>query len=142
MPLDRLFEGLARGAQARVRRVQRNLEDLSDFRHGELVELDHHEYLALRLIELRQDMPEKANLIALIGKIERRRCSACLRLGRERCSGGFLRPLSAMVSANGAPNDSVDPASQRFGLFESVDARVDHDEYFLDDVVYGRISDA
>jgi hypothetical protein len=42
-----------------------------------------------------------------------------------------------MVTAHGAPHHAVDPASQSVGPFEGVEAGVDHDEDFLDDIVNG-----
>ena len=47
-----------------------------------------------------------------------------------------------MIAAHRPAHDAVDPASQSFGSFESVDAGVDHDEDFLDDVIDGFWMDA
>jgi hypothetical protein len=47
-----------------------------------------------------------------------------------------------MMAADGTPHDSVDPAPQSFGSFEGVQARVNHDKNFLDDIVNGVCSNA
>src|SRR4029079_12411476 len=83
------------------------------------------------------------DLIVLLGEVQgrpRQRLRAGLDRARRR--GSILHASGAMVAAHRAPRDSVDPASQRFGVLDGVETSVDHDEHLLDDIVHGGLVDA
>lgn len=84
MSHQRLFERLSRSTQPRIGGVQRNLEDLGDFRHRQLVELGHHEHFAFGLVDPFQKRKKKLDLGVLLDEVERSpRLRLCIGLNRQ-----------------------------------------------------------
>src|SRR5580704_2301065 len=86
-----MVEGLARDAQARVDRVERNPEQLADLGRGQLLDLGENEHLPLVVVEALEDADGLGGLQPLVRP--RRRVAE---LERQRL-------LAAVLAAEAAP---------------------------------------
>src|SRR5262245_5892245 len=106
---ERGGDGLSRGVQARVRSLQRAVDDLGDFFHAELLELVQHEHLALAVVESRQNLAQaRARATELqIARLLRGRGQV-----RRRLAELFVPAMRALAVVRGlARADSVNPGA-------------------------------
>ncbi|MGC4090004.1 MAG: hypothetical protein QM756_19370 [Polyangiaceae bacterium] len=144
MPRKRLLEGLTSSTQARVSRIERDLERSRDLRRRHLVDLCENEDFPFGWVELTEQLPEQLKLVILFGLLQWREIGRSERLFDAGLvvACGALRAARAVVAAHGAPNHPIDPAPQGLWLLERMETGMDHHKDFLHDVVERFITNA